>query len=721
MKNFLSILLAGTLIFSAALFASCNKEPEIANEYSIMVTVGPGGSVETIVGDAIASKALEGDEVTLTAIPDEGYQFRRWTVESGDMQLSGNPATFTMPGSDVSVKVEFIENDAPMYTITVSTDGNGTAVATIDGDPVTEAYADDIITVTATPGTDYEFGRWVVEDGVMDLTGNPATFAMPAGNLSLKAIFNEGEINIFDKIIDPQFLYFCQLMGYDTNKDGVFSLAEAKVITKLEGPPQFFCQSLAGIEYFTELVMLTLNDNYALTYVDLSKNTKLIHLSLYSNLLAEIDLSNNKELRHLHVGTNFITQLDLSNNTKIVQLYINRNPITDIDVSMLPDLQLLYYHDCYELTSLDLSHNPKLIDVQGAFAWKLASLNLSNLSALKSLDCYGSPLSTLDLSDCESLENLVCVKNNLTSLDLSSCSNLKELNCYDNKITSLDLSFTPELETVSCARNRMTELNITNMPLETSSWTGYYYASCGQQTTDGTTPQTLTLTMRDEQKPWWYTYPATHADNSNVVIAGDDNNILSRIADPILRTYCEQFDTDGDGILTEEEAGRVTEISVSKMGIASMVGIANFPALTTLICDGNLLTGPLDLSQNTVLTTVRCQENKLTDIKLVMLSAGEGCTALESIWCYSNELTTFTAAHSTALKDLVIFNNRISRLNLVEMTDPTGYTLICGKQRTYEGEEGETIKINLRSDQSARWEELKHSANNINVEVIYNE
>ena len=63
---------------------------------------------------------------------------------------------FTMPNDNVEVKAIF-EKDAPApteYTITVKTDGNGTASASH-----AKAVVGTEITLTATPNTGYHFSR----------------------------------------------------------------------------------------------------------------------------------------------------------------------------------------------------------------------------------------------------------------------------------------------------------------------------------------------------------------------------------------------------------------------------------------------------------------------------------------------------------------------------------------------------------------------------------
>ena len=64
----------------------------------------------------------------------------------------------------------------------------------------------------------------------------------------------------------------------------------------------------------------------------------------------------------------------------------------------------------------------------------------------------------------------------------------------------------------------------------------------------------------------------------------------SYFPDAIFRQYiADNFDKDGDGVLSAEEIKTVTEIDVNKMGISSLIGVEYFTELTSLSCDNNLI------------------------------------------------------------------------------------------------------------------------------------
>ena len=71
-----------------------------------------------------------------------------------------------------------------MYSVKVSTDGNGTAMA-----DKTSAAAGTVVTLSATPKSGYTFKEWQVVTGGVTIKDNK--FTMPAGNVEVKAVFEK--------------------------------------------------------------------------------------------------------------------------------------------------------------------------------------------------------------------------------------------------------------------------------------------------------------------------------------------------------------------------------------------------------------------------------------------------------------------------------------------------------------------------------------------------
>ena len=179
----------GTEVFTVM---AVNDLGEDIKEFSITIAKAPETEYAVTVrddghgtGSADPASATAGTEITLTATPNAGYHFKEWQVMSGDVTVRDDK--FTMPSDNVEIKVIF-EEDAPPtpteYTVTVKTDGNGTASASH-----AKAVVGTEITLTAAPNAGYHFKEWQVMSG--DVTVRDDKFTMPGSDVEVKAIFEE--------------------------------------------------------------------------------------------------------------------------------------------------------------------------------------------------------------------------------------------------------------------------------------------------------------------------------------------------------------------------------------------------------------------------------------------------------------------------------------------------------------------------------------------------
>ena len=157
-------------------------ENSVITPTTYTVTVGNDGNG---TGTATPSTAAAGTTITLTATPNEGYHFKEWQVISGGVTIKDNK--FLMPSANVEVKAIF-EKDAPPvpteFTITVKTDGNGTASVSH-----AKAVVGTEIALTATPNKGYHFKEWEVISGGVTIKDDK--FTMPSANVEVKAIFEK--------------------------------------------------------------------------------------------------------------------------------------------------------------------------------------------------------------------------------------------------------------------------------------------------------------------------------------------------------------------------------------------------------------------------------------------------------------------------------------------------------------------------------------------------
>ena len=132
-------------------------------------------------GTADPTSAGPGETVTVEATIPDGKAFKQWTITPSGLitDVTLNPATFTMPDSEVSVSAEFMDK----YNVTVT---GGTANPT-------SAAPNETVTVTATIPDGKAFKQWTsVPSGLItNVTANPATFTMPASNVTITATFKD--------------------------------------------------------------------------------------------------------------------------------------------------------------------------------------------------------------------------------------------------------------------------------------------------------------------------------------------------------------------------------------------------------------------------------------------------------------------------------------------------------------------------------------------------
>ena len=584
----------------ALAFAGCNKNPQEPSVYRITVTGSANGTAT-----ANMTEAAPGQTVTLTAIPDDGYELDSWTVSTGNTTLTNSHALetrFMMPAGDVAVSANFVAEDGrSMFRITVTSGEHGTASADVE-----EALKDAIVTLTAVPDEGYEFAGWTVESGNATLdypTSLVTTFKMPEGDVELSTRFvRPADLDVYSLVRDEKFLAYLKSAGFDTDNNGRLSLAEAAEVIQMTVPYDSGISSLAGIERFVNIQNLTFAGNNVetidltplsdlhylncntndITSIDLSQNTKLGHLICYDNLLAELDLSNNPELYKLRCYGNNLTSLDLSVNIKLEELdcsgndiatldlpatnafwwlQCNGNNLTALDVDHCPGLKTIFCHN-NQLGTLDVTQNTLLVDLSSSNCGlstldltrneeltqlslgnnELTTLDLSGNSKLIRLSVGSNNFTSIDLSDVPMLENLHIDNNNLTSLDTSgnpalylincvnnqissftASENLSFLECSNNKLTSFDVARYPKLNTLECNGNQLTTLDASSLVV--GDFDGYYWLFCGQQKTASGADHTLTLTLAQKHLSMWNTaqrgYEAlkSYPENSGVTLA----------------------------------------------------------------------------------------------------------------------------------------------------------------------------------------------------------
>lgn len=198
--------------------------------------------------------------------------------------------------------------------------------------------------------------------------------------------------------------------------------------------------SALDLSAFSELKYFECERFMNITNLDLTKNTKLEELYVYSRNLQELDLSACPNLRAFRFGTRSIGEsskweyprtslrsIRLDNCTQLEELRIEHAHITSLDLSPFKNLQRLYIENCQDLPSIQGFESAK----------RLYALELPNTTQFQSLlNNLPQTITELMLQETnytlppvDKLTRLIRlgVPRNLESLDLEDLPNLNYL------------------------------------------------------------------------------------------------------------------------------------------------------------------------------------------------------------------------------------------------------------------------------------------------------
>ena len=413
----------------------------------------------------------------------------------------------------------------------------------------------------------------------------------------------------------------------------------------------------------------------ALTSLDVSKNKMLNDLDCYGNKLEKLDLSNNKSLQYLTCTNNLLTKLDLSNNKNLSYLYCGSNQLTELNIS-----------GCNNLERITCSNN------------KLTAIDASNLTVLYMLECDDNLIESLKVND--GIESLQCNGNKISSLDISDCTGLYYLTCHNNLLTALDISNCPWLLAVYDDSHKNSEGNYS------ANFSRCY--CCFRFD-----PSKVTVT--------------TDATSDDKVVELNDTNF----PDPNFLAIIKDYDADKDGWLGKKEIASIKTLYVYSNGTKSVKGIEYLTKLRKLTVYSDEVTdldlsnntelthlynynfggelSSLDVSKNTKLRFLLCADSKLTKLDV------SNCPDLEQLYCYFNELTSLDLSKNTKLEVLGCFGNNITELDISncealvnaykngEYTDyeTTSYRGKKTKLAQYTGSDGNFLGIDLTTTVTA--------------------
>ncbi|MGB0974219.1 MAG: M4 family metallopeptidase [Flavobacteriaceae bacterium] len=380
----------------------------------------------------------------------------------------------------------------------------------------------------------------------------------------------------------------------------------------------------------------------SISSLDVSLNSQLTHLLAVDNTITSVDLSNNPNIEKIGLDDNALVSLNIQNgnNANITLFVIDGNPDltcvlvddvtysttnwTDIDsqtsfsdtycrYTAIPDanfeaaLGALGYDDISEDNQVPtaLIENVTTLDVS---IQQISDLTgIEDFSALTNLNTFLNYLNTIDLSQNTALESLDLSHNSFDSLDVSTNTNLKTLVCQTCGLDDLDVSNNLLLETIEVDNNSMTSLDITNntnlisLNIKKNELTAINVSN--------------NLVLEYLNIDFNQLTAIDLSNNSNLLIFYSAVNNLSSI-DLSNNVLLEKMDLDENSITSIDFSNNLelNYIDLSNNNI-SQIDLSNQSKLAELYLENNPITA-LDLSNNPLLIDVTLNDCALENLNL---------------------------------------------------------------------------------------------------------
>lgn len=376
---------------------------------------------------------------------------------------------------------------------------------------------------------------------------------------------------------------------------------------------------------------------------------------------------------------------DTPKDKKITSLDVSQNTALktlECSFNLLTSLDVsnnskLYYLGCNsdQLTSLDVSNNTAL-QWFSCYDNQLTSLNITNNTALEYLHCDYNELTSLDVSNNTALETLYCSENHLTSLDVSKNTALQKLYCHTNPLKSLDVTNNTELRDMECSDTQLTSLDLTNNTALTQLCCGYNQ-----------------LTSLDVSY------------NTALEILKCHNNQLTSI---VGLSNCKHLKS----IRCSDNPFTSFTLSISSYSFSELeeLDISYCKSLTELIikCESGSSVSSftsLNIKNCSALTTLRCYGNKLSSLNV------SWCTALTFLDCPNNLLTSLDVSSNKNLTFLLCYKNLMSELNVRANTSLKKMSIFCGNQYTDSDKTTtQTLTLKARADDTTSLQSVNNSS-----------
>ncbi|MEW7289153.1 T9SS type A sorting domain-containing protein [Aquimarina sp. 2304DJ70-9] len=367
-----------------------------------------------------------------------------------------------------------------------------------------------------------------------------------------------------------------------------------------------------------------------------------------------------RDLTSLSCTNNGLDNLDLSNNTNLESIDLGNNSLTHLNLRNGTNTNITLFDTrgnrsltCILVDDATYSTgNWTNIDSQTQFT----ATNFCDYTVIpdanfeRALEGLGyddiSGDGQVPTANIEVITSLNVYQQNIANLTgIEDFTALNTLACTQNNLTSLDLSNNTNLEEIYLEVNQLTELNIRNgANTKIREFVTLVNSSLTCILVDDESYSTTNWTSIDSQTNFTDT---DYCDYTTI----PDANFESALED------LGYDDISGDGQVPTALIETVSSLNLFQQNIADLTGIEDFTALTTLSCFKNNLTS-LDLSNNANLETVLAHENELTSIDV------SNVQYLTTLSLADNDLIGLSLTDNIALEFLGIENNSISNIDL---------------------------------------------------------
>ena len=252
--------------------------------------------------------------------------------------------------------------------------------------------------------------------------------------------------------------------------------------------------------------------------------------------------------------------------------------------------------------------------------------------------------------DIKKIERLVLNSINIKSLKgIEHFTSLTYLDCVDNQLTTMDLSKNIALRKLIIYGNNIRDEGmdalINSLPIVPTN-DGWFEVVSARYMGKNVCKCTKSQVAAAKAKGWipcmdfGYEYEGSKDPDPSAI---NETNF----PDDNFRNYLLN-----EGYKTEEDIKDVSYLDLSSKNIKSLKGIEYFTALHTLYCNQNQLT-TLDVSNNSALSTLWCSDNQLTALDV------SKNTALKELNCHDNQLSALDVSRNNNLETLRVWGNRI--------------------------------------------------------------